>query len=213
MTDTIRVMLVDDHDMVRKGLGVFLKVKADLELVGEARDGKEAIGLVESVQPDVILMDLVMPEMDGAKATRIINQRWPDIKVIALTSFGEQKLIKDALDAGAMGYLLKNISIDELATAIRAVNSGQSILSPEAMQLLVQAQSPSVKPDPDYELTPREFEVLSLLVDGLNNREIAEHLVVSRSTVKAHVSNILDKLSVSNRAEAVALAVRQGLIS
>ncbi len=208
----IRVMLVDDHDMVRRGLATFLTVKPDLELVGEARDGQEALELCEAVQPDVILMDLVMPEMDGAEATRVIRERWPGIQILALTSFQEKELIRDALQAGAIGYLLKNITIDELATAIRSANAGQSTLAPEAVQALLQPSMPEPTPDFDHGLTNREMEVLELLVEGLNNREIAERLFVTRATAKAHVSHILDKLAVSNRAEAVALALRKNIV-
>jgi NarL family two-component system response regulator LiaR len=211
--EQIRVMLVDDHDMVRRGLATFLRVKPDLVLVGEARDGAEALELCAGLQPDVILMDLVMPQMDGAAATRAIRQRWPNIQVIALTSFQEKELIRDALQAGAIGYLLKNVSVDDLAVAVRAAHAGQSTLAPEAVQALLQSPSPAEEePIPDYELTEREMEVLLLLVEGLNNREIAEQLVISRATAKAHVSHILDKMGVSNRAEAIALALRTNLV-
>lgn len=211
--EQIRVMLVDDHDMVRRGLATFLRVKPDLVLVGEARDGAEALELCAGLQPDVILMDLVMPQMDGAAATRAIRQRWPNVQVIALTSFQEKELIRDALQAGAIGYLLKNVSVDDLAVAVRAAHAGQSTLAPEAVQALLQSPSPAEEePIPDYELTEREMEVLHLLVEGLNNREIAERLVISRATAKAHVSHILDKMGVSNRAEAITLALRTNLV-
>lgn len=211
-TKPIKVMLVDDHDMVRKGLAAFLQVKPDLDLVGEARDGIEALEVCGTAQPDVILMDLVMPEMDGAEATRMIRERHPDTQVIALTSFQEKNLIHDALKAGAIGYLLKNVTIDELAGAIRAAHAGQSTLAPEALQTLLQMESEKSEPSVDFSLTDREMEVLALLVEGLNNREIAERLFVSRATAKAHVSHILGKMDVSNRGEAIAVALREGLI-
>jgi NarL family two-component system response regulator LiaR len=211
--EPIRVMLVDDHDMVRRGLATFLQIKSDLQLVGEARDGAEAVRLCPRVKPDVILMDLIMPEMDGATATKVIKERWPNINIIALTSFQERNLVREVLEAGAIGYLLKNVTVDELATAVRAANAGQSTLAPEAIQALLQTVPEEPSPAADYQLTDREMEVLELLVEGLNNREIAERLYVSRATAKAHVSHILRKLDVSNRAEAVALALRDRLVT
>ncbi|MDX1614144.1 MAG: response regulator transcription factor [Candidatus Promineifilaceae bacterium] len=208
--DPIRVMLVDDHDMVRRGLAAFLKVKPDLDLVGEARNGAEALAVCARARPDVVLMDLVMPEMDGAAATEEIRQRWPEIQIIALTSFQEQNLIHEALTAGAISYLLKNVSVDELAAAVRAAHAGRSTLAPEAMQALL--HGPAEDQPPDFALTKRELEVLTLLAEGLNNREIADQLFISRATVKAHVSHILNKMTASNRAEAIALALRSGLI-
>jgi len=207
----IRVMIVDDHDMVRRGLATFLRVKADLELVGEASNGQQALQVCEKIQPDVILMDLVMPEMDGMTATRAIRECWPQIQVIALTSFQEKELVREALQAGAIGYLLKNVSIDELAEAIRSAHAGRPTLAPEAAQALIQAASSELALGDD--LTPREREVLALMVEGLTNPEIAERLTMSRSTARAHVSNILSKLGVSNRAEAIALALRHKLVT
>jgi NarL family two-component system response regulator LiaR len=206
----IRVMIVDDHDMVRRGLSAFLKAKSDLQLVGEARNGREALAVCEQVQPDVVLMDLVMPEMSGADAARAIRERCPEVKVIALTSFQDKELVQEALRAGAISYLLKNVSANELADAIRAAHSGRSTLAPEAAQALV--QSATQEPGPGHDLTPREREVLALMVEGLTNPQIAERLVVSRSTAKAHVSNVLSKLGVSNRAEAIALAIQHKIV-
>jgi NarL family two-component system response regulator LiaR len=206
----IRVMIVDDHAMVRRGLAAFLKAEADLLLVGEAATGQEALALCSAASPQVILMDLHMPEMDGVEATRLVRQRWPDVQVIALTSFGDSELVRKAMQAGAIGYLLKNVSVDELANAIRAAHAGRPTLAPEAVQALI-APAP-VEPALQYDLTPREREVLALMVEGLNNPEIAKRLVVSRSTAKAHVSNILSKLGASGRAEAVALAVHKKLV-
>ncbi len=213
LNQPIRVMLVDDHDMVRRGLAAFLQAKPDLELVGEARDGLEALSVCGRVQPDVVLMDLIMPDMDGPAATRAILESWPTVKVIALTSFQEKELIREALQAGAIGYLLKNVTVDELATAIRAAHAGQSTLAPEAVQALLQSPALNQPPGSAFDLTDREMEVLALMVEGLNNREIAEELIVSRATAKAHVSHILDKMNVSNRAEAVAVALREKIIT
>jgi two-component system, NarL family, response regulator LiaR len=206
----IRVMLVDDHTMVRRGLATFLQVFDDLELVGEAADGEAALQLCAYVLPDVILMDMVMPDMDGVTATGIIRQRFPSVQVLALTSFKEERLVQNALQAGAIGYLLKNVSAEKLAQAIRAAHAGRSTLSPEATQVLVQAATRT--PPPGQDLTEREREVLALMVTGLNNTEISEKLVVSPSTIKSHVSHILTKFGVGSRTEAVALAVRHGLV-
>jgi NarL family two-component system response regulator LiaR len=209
-TEPIRVLLVDDHRVVRSGLGAFLLAFEDLELVGEADSGETAILICDKVKPDVVLMDLVMPGMDGAEATQVIRERCPDIQVIALTSFKEEELVQRALKAGAIGYLLKNVTADELAEAIRAAKAGRPTLAPEAAQALIQATRKP--PDPEFDLTPRELEVLALMVEGLSNPEIAERLVISRSTAKFHVSGILSKLGVSSRTEAVALAIQQNLV-
>jgi len=205
-TKPIRVMLVDDHAMVRRGLAAFLKVFNDLQLAGEAESGSAAIKLCGEVQPDVVLMDMVMPDMDGATATRIIRHQFPQVQVIVLTSFKEGELIKNALEAGAIGYLLKDVSVDELARAIRAAYSGRATLSPEAAQSLV--QTANLPPTPGLDLTEREREVLALMIEGLNNTQIAVRLTVSPSTNKSHVSHILSKLVVASRTEAVTLALR-----
>ena len=206
----IRVMLVDDHPMVRRGLATFLKVYDDLELAGEAASGKAAIELCGTLHPDVVLMDMVMPDMDGAAATRLIRKQSSSIQVIALTSFKEGILIQSALQAGAIGYLLKDVSADELAQAIRAAHAGRSTLSPEAAQSLVLVTSQP--PVPGLDLTGREREVLASMIEGLNNTQIAAKLNVSPSTVKSHVSNILSKLGVASRTEAVTLALRNRIV-
>ncbi len=213
-SNPIRVMLVDDHAVVRSGLSAFLSVFDDLELIGEAGSGEEAVRLCKQFKPDVVLMDLVMPGMDGAMATRLIRERCPDVQVIALTSFNEQDLVQGALEAGAIGYLLKNVKANKLADAIRSAYAGRLTLAPEATQALIQAsRATSEPPKPGCDLTEREREVLALLVEGLTNPQIAERLVVSRSTVKFHVSSILSKLGVSSRNEAVALAVQEDLVT
>ena len=207
----IRVMLVDDHTMVRRGLATFLKVFDDLELAGEAENGQGAIQLCAKLLPDVILMDMVMPDMNGATATRAIRQQFPEVQVIALTSFKEEELVKSALEAGAIGYVLKDVSADELVRAIRSAHAGRATLSPEAAQALVHAASQP--PAPGYDLTEREREVLALMIEGWNNTQIAGKLTVSPSTIKSHVSNILSKLGVASRTEAVTLALRNHIIS
>lgn len=207
----IRVMIVDDHTMVRRGLATFLKVFDDLELAGEAGSAQAAIQLCAKLQPDVVLMDMVMPDMDGATATRLIRKQSPLIQVLALTSFKEEILVQSALQAGAIGYLLKDVSADELAQAIRSAHAGRATLSSEAAQALVHAASQP--PAPGFDLTERERVVLVLMVEGLNNTQIAGRLTVSPSTVKSHVSNILSKLGVASRTEAVSLALRHGLVT
>ena len=207
----IRVLVVDDHAMVRRGLATFLRVYDDLELSGEAASGQDAIQRCTDLQPDVVLMDMVMPDMDGAAATRQIRLQSEAVQVIALTSFKEESLVQSALQAGAIGYLLKDVSANELAQAIRAAHAGRATLSPEAAQVLVQAATQP--PAPGSDLTERERTVLALMVEGLNNTQIAARLTVSPSTIKSHVSNILSKLGVASRTEAVALALRHGLVA
>ncbi len=210
MESKIRVMLVDDHAVVRSGLRTFLMVIPDMELVGEAENGDEAVVRCWLLKPDVILMDLIMPGTNGVEATRLIHQKYPSVHVIALTSFQEGDLIQGALQAGATGYLTKNISARELAAAIRAAHMGKTTLSPEAAEVLIQAK---VQAKESNTFTEREHEVLKLMVNGLNNAEIAESLVVSISTVKYHISNILMKLGVDNRVAAVTMAIQKKLVS
>lgn len=209
-TKPIRVMLVDDHTMVRRGLATFLKVHDDLQLAGEAENGETAIRLCAEILPDVILMDMSMPMMDGVAATRAIRRQFPQIQIIALTSFKEGKVIQKALEAGVIGYLLKDVSADEVARAIRSAHAGRATLSPEAAQSLV--ETTNLPPAPGLDLTEREREVLALLIEGLSNTQIAAKLGVSSSTIKSHVSNILSKLGVASRTEAVTLALRNHIV-
>lgn len=207
--NTIRVMLVDDHAVVRSGLSAFLSTFPDLELVGEAGNGDEAIACCETLHPDVILMDLMMPGTDGVTAMKVIHQKYPQVRMIALTSFQENALVERALKAGASGYLMKNVSADELATAIRSAYEGKIILSAEATEALIHAR---LQTNEIEQLTDREREVLKLMVEGLNNSQIAERLVVGLSTVKFHVGNILMKLGVENRVAAVTMAMQKKLV-
>jgi NarL family two-component system response regulator LiaR len=207
----IRVMLVDDHAVVRSGLSTFLMVCDDMELVGEAASGEQALKICQHARPDVVLMDLVMPGMDGATATRKIREQCPQIQVIALTSFKEKGLVQGALQAGAIGYLLKDVTADELANAIRAAYAGKPTLAPEAAQVLIQAMQPSTG-KVGFDLTEREREVLALMVQGLNNNQIADKLVVSVSTAKFHVSSVLSKLGAVSRTEAVSIALQNHLV-
>ena len=202
----IRILLVDDHEMVRSGLSVFLLAYDDFKLVGEAVNGQEALDKCSELSPDVVLMDLIMPVMDGITATRLIRERFPETQIIALTSFSEEKLVETALEAGAIGYLFKDVSVDELASAIRAVRKGQPTLAPDATRVLIQKATRPFSLGQD--LTEREWQVLKLLVEGHSNPAIAKRLSVSLSTVKTHVSHILEKLGVNSRLEAVSLANR-----
>jgi two-component system, NarL family, response regulator LiaR len=206
----IRVMIVDDHAVVRSGLSAFLMVYPDFEMVGEAENGEEAVTRAPLLRPDVILMDLVMPGMDGVTTTRAIRQRYPNIQIVVLTSFKDDNLVQGALQAGAIGYLLKNVSASELAAAIRSAYARRMTLSSEAAQVLVDSTTQSLPASDD--LTEREREVLALMVEGLNNNEIAERLIVSPSTVKFHIANIFMKLGVDNRVGAVTTALQRKLV-
>jgi NarL family two-component system response regulator LiaR len=206
----IRVLIVDDHAVVRSGLAKFLLVSRGLELVGEAADGAQAVQLVALHQPDVVLMDLMMPGIDGVAATRAIRQKHPRTQVVALTSFSEEGMVQGALQAGAAGYLQKNVTAVELAAAIRSAYAGRMTLSSEAARVL--AQSATQPPNAADALTERECEVLTLMAAGLNNSAIAERLVISLGTVKFHVSNIYQKLGVDSRVLAVKLALERKLV-
>lgn len=206
----IRIIITDDHNMVRKGLVVLLEEFEDIEVIAEAGDGEYAVDLCKSDCPDVVLMDMIMPRMDGIEATKRVREVCPNTQVIALTSFSDEKNVEAALKAGAIGYLMKNISGDELATAIRRAAEGQTTLAPEAAQILIKATTRP--PAIGHDLTERELDVLALMIEGLNNREIGERLIISSSTVKNHVSNILSKLDTTSRTQAVALAVEHKII-
>lgn len=208
--EKITVVIVDDHVLVRSGLEVALAMFDDIRLVGQAGDGPEAVRLCQELQPDVVLMDLVLPGMTGVEATREILASCAGTRVVALTSFTEEDLIGETLRAGAIGYLLKNVSADQLADAIRAAHVGRSTLAPEAADALV--RSVAAPEAPTYSLTVREREVLKLMADGKTNAAIAECLVIGVATVKTHVSSIISKLGVSSRTEATATAIRRGLV-
>jgi DNA-binding NarL/FixJ family response regulator len=204
----IRVLIVDDHVMVLEGLKVFLSVSDDIEIVGTASNGAEALEACDALAPDVVLMDVMMPVMDGAEATSRIRAAHPDIQVVALTSFVEEDLVARTLDAGAIGYLLKDSRPDTLLQAIRDARVGRGTVDSSAMQAMRKRQDSAIGAD----LTPRELEVLGLLAVGLSNNEIAEKLTLSAGTVRLHVSNILAKLEAPNRTTAVVLAMKHGLV-
>lgn len=217
-SEPIRVVVVDDHSMVRSGLRLFLMAFDDLALVGEAANGRDALRVCEQARPDVVLMDLIMPVLDGIHATMELLAADARLRVIGMTSFLEPGLIQDALKAGVSGLVAKDISASDLAKAIRDVRAGQPAFSPQVVSLMeIPGSSSPARPEPaagvpDYALTPREREVLELIASGASNAEIAERLVVSLSTAKFHVSSILAKMDVSNRAEAVALALQFHLV-
>ncbi len=207
---TIRILLVDDHTVVRKGLRTFLKYDAELEVVGEAADGAEALSLARELTPDVVLMDLVMPVMDGIAATAAIRRELPEIEVLALTSFLEDASVVGAVRAGAIGYLLKDTQAEALCQAIKAASAGQVQLTPKAAARLIQAISAPESPEA---LTERETDVLRLLAQGQSNKQIAHSLHNTEKTIKTHVSRILSKLGVQSRTQATLYAIRVGLVS
>jgi two-component system, NarL family, response regulator LiaR len=205
----IRVMIVDDHEIARSGLSFCLRTIEDIQLVAEASSGPEALRKCEEARPDVILMDMRMPGMGGDEATRAIRKQYPRIQVLALTTYYDTELVRRAMQAGAIGYVLKGVTVAELGEAIRAAHAGRPTLAPEAVQALV--NSARAVPDLGADLSERERQVLALLVEGLSNQEIAARLVISMPTVKSHVSSILSKLRASSRTEAVSLALRHHL--
>jgi NarL family two-component system response regulator LiaR len=206
-----RVLIVDDHGVVREGLRAYLELEPDIQVVGEAKDGLEAVRRAAELQPDVVLMDLVMPNMDGVDATSRIKEQQPATHVIILTSFLDDERVVPAIRAGATSYLLKDVAATDLARAIRGARAGQAQLHPEVARRLMQQVTSPRKPDAGAQLTDREREVLRLLADGRSNKEIARALVVSERTVKGHVSNILGKLGLQDRTQAALFAVRNGL--
>lgn len=207
----IRVLLVDDHAVIRSGLRFFLSTISDIEVVGEASGGEMGLSLCQKLSPDVVLMDLIMPGMDGITAIKLIKERFPQIQVITLTSFQEKEMIQESLRAGAISYLIKNVGAAELQNTIRMAYEGKSILAPEAVQVLVSTVADPSKIGDD--LTERENEVLSLMAEGLSNDQIASKLTVSRNTIRYHVRNILSKLEATNRTKAVSIAVKNGLVN
>ena len=225
MTHPIRVILADDHPVVRHGLAAIVDVEDDIEVVGQAEDGREALILVHSLKPDVVLMDLQMPVMDGVEAIKHIRAKAPQVQVIILTTFADDDYIYEGIAAGARGYLLKDAPPDQLIEAIRAACRGESLLDPEVAARILDrfssligrdspAQSAQTNAPPriQIKLTPRELDVLRLMVQGDRNKEIAQTLIIAERTVKIHVGNILGKLNVTNRTEAVALAIQLGLL-
>jgi two-component system, NarL family, response regulator LiaR len=212
MAERIRVLLVDDHAVVREGLRTYLELHDDLEVVGEAADGEEALRAAEALRPDVVLMDLKMPVLDGVGALRALRERLPGTRAIALTSFTDEDTLLPALQAGAAGYLLKHVQPAELHRAILAAHAGEALLDPlVAARLLDAIAQPAGAPAPE-KLTPREREVLALLARGYANKRIARELGVAEKTVKTHVGHVLAKLGVSDRTQAALLAVREGLV-
>ena len=209
----IRVLLVDDHGVVREGLRAYLELESDIDVVGEARDGQEAVRRAQELQPDVVLMDLVMPNMDGVEATSRIKQERPETHIIVLTSFLDDERVLPAIKAGATSYLLKDVAAADLVRAIRGARAGQAQLHPEVARRLMQQVTTPRKVEAGAQLTEREREVLKLLAEGRSNKEIARSLVVSERTVKGHVSNILGKLGLQDRTQAALYAVRHGLAS
>jgi NarL family two-component system response regulator LiaR len=212
MADAIRILLVDDHAVVREGLRTFLELQDDFEIVGEAADGEEGVREAERLHPDVILMDLLMPGLDGVGAMRALRASLPDARVIVLTSFGDDDRLLPAIQAGAAGYLLKDAQPSEVARAVRAANAGETLLDPAVAARLVDAIAQGPGEKPRERLTPRERQVLELIARGRPNKLIARELEISEKTVKAHVGRVLSKLGVSDRTQAALYAVREGIV-
>ena len=211
MAEPIRVLIVDDHAVVREGLRSFLTLQDGIEVAGEAADGEEALEIADQLRPDVILMDLVMPRLDGLAAMRALRERLPGARVIVLTSFLDDDKLLPALRSGAAGYLLKNAQPQELVRAIRAAQAGEALIDPVVAARLVETLAADGEVEPLERLTPREREVLVLIAQGFANKRIARELGVSEKTVKAHVGHVLAKLGVSDRTQAAVVAVRAGL--
>jgi NarL family two-component system response regulator LiaR len=213
-TETIRVLICDDHAILRKGIRALLSTEPDIVVVGEACDGLEVLSQVEALQPDVVLMDLVMPRMDGIEATRRLTSQGSRARILVLTSFAADDKVFPAIKAGALGYILKDSGPDELIQAIRQVHRGEPSLEPEiARKVLFELAHPPQRPPTPDPLTEREMEVLRLIAQGKSNREIADHLVLAELTVRTHVSNILGKLHLASRTQAALYALKEGLAS
>jgi two-component system, NarL family, response regulator LiaR len=212
MVQVIKVLYVDDHEMVRIGVSAYLSAQPDIEVVGEASDGKEGVKLALELRPDIILMDLVMKEMDGIEATKKIIENWPEAKVIIVTSFLDDEKVYPALEAGATSYMLKTSKASEIANAVRATYQGQTVLEPEVTGKMMMKMRQKTQVLPHEELTSREFEILLLMAQGKANQEIADELFIALKTVKTHVSNILSKLQVQDRTQAVIYAFKHSLI-
>jgi len=218
MNEPIRILIVDDQRLMRDGLRILLEMEPDLTVAGEAENGREAIAAYEKLKPDVVLMDIRMPEMDGVAAIRQLHHQWPDARVIILTTFDDDEFVFEGLRAGALGYLLKDVSADELADAVRTVAAGDALIDPSVTRKVMaeftrlaatRSQPQSVLPEP---LTDREVEILQLLADGLTNRQIAERLFLAEGTVKNYVSNILAKIGARDRTQAALRAREMGLV-
>lgn len=208
----IKVLFVDDHEMVRIGVSAYLSAQPDIEVVGEADDGKKGVELALELRPDIILMDLVMKEMDGIEATKKIIEQWPEAKVIIVTSFLDDEKVYPALEAGATSYMLKTSKASEIANAVRATYHGQSVLEPEVTGKMMVKMRQKNQHLPHEDLTSRELEILLLMAEGKTNQEIADELFIALKTVKTHVSNILSKLNVQDRTQAVIYAFKNSLI-